>query len=235
MATSISPISNSNNVTQQQDTGKGKSILGKDDFMLLMLNQLKYQDPLNPMDSDQYAAQLAQFTQLEQLQNMNDKLEQSITANLALTQSVNNTMAANFIGKDVRLQSSTLNNNGQDKIGIGLDLAGNAKSVTVEIKDSSGKLVKTFELKDQNGGYSKLDWDFTDNSGKKVDQGNYSYTVKAEAYNGSEVAVKSFVVGTIDALRFTESGTKVVIGNLEYNLSDVVEILNPNSGDGENG
>lgn len=234
MENGISPISSGYNANQTE--GKHKSNLGKDDFMHLMLAQLKYQDPMNPMDSDEYAAQLAQFTQLEQLQNMNSKLEQSISANLALTESVNNTMAANFIGKDIKLSGDEIRYEGQDSVDIGYNLGGLAKDVQVTIFDQYGKEVKSFQFGEQSVGNHKLNWDFTDNDGNNVELDSYTFEVKAKALNGEDLATDKYLLGAISSLKFTESGTKVVVNNQEYSLSDVIEIMNSQqSGEEENG
>ena len=89
------------------NTTQGKSELGKDDFLKLMIEQMKNQDPLSPMEGTEFTAQLAQFSSLEQLSNMSDSLEQSINANYQLTQAVNNTMTAALIGKEVKLEGTT--------------------------------------------------------------------------------------------------------------------------------
>ena len=84
------------------------STLGKDDFLRLLVAQLKNQDPLNPMDNSQFVAQTAQFSSLEQLQNMNATLAQNSEWNMLLSQTINNTMATSLIGKWVTAESSTI-------------------------------------------------------------------------------------------------------------------------------
>lgn len=206
------------------DQAKGKSSLGKDDFMKLMISQMKYQDPTNPMDSSQFSAQLAQFSSLEQLTNMNESLKTSINANYLLTKSVNNTMSTALIGKDIKLGGSGIIYNGQKDVSLGYKLPSDGKEVTMKIYDGNGKLVKTIENMDSSAGSHKLSWDFSDDNGNKLPEGNYSFEVTAKSTNGENMATEIFKYGNIDSVRFTESGTKIVIGNAEYDLSDVLEI-----------
>jgi flagellar basal-body rod modification protein FlgD len=97
-------ISATQNVTAAQSTtAAAKNTLGKDEFLQLFTSQLKYQDPLNPMDSTAFTAQLAQFSQLEQLYNMNDNFSNL----LGYMKSLNGSVAAGFIGKTVTTQDGT--------------------------------------------------------------------------------------------------------------------------------
>ena len=80
--------------------------LGKDDFLKLLIAQLQNQDPLNPADNTEFVSQLAQFSSLEQLTTMNSSLEQSIEFNRSVTETINNSMMVNFIGKSVSAESS---------------------------------------------------------------------------------------------------------------------------------
>jgi flagellar basal-body rod modification protein FlgD len=84
---------------QMNIAATGKT-LGKEEFLKLFTNQLKYQDPLKPMDSSEFTAQLAQFSSLEQLYNINSGLEQL----LSFQSSLNNGMVTGFIGKTVVTQ-----------------------------------------------------------------------------------------------------------------------------------
>ena len=77
--------------------------LGKDEFLKLFTYQLQYQDPLNPLDSTEFTSQLAQFTSLEQLYNMNENFQQL----LLFQDSLNNGIATNLIGKSVKLDDGT--------------------------------------------------------------------------------------------------------------------------------
>ena len=122
----VDPITSTSTTSTQQTTGK--SSLGKDDFMKLMISQLQNQDPLNPMDGTAFSAQLAQFSSLEQLTNLNTYMKQSLDANATLTQSINNTLITGLIGKGVKLSGGDLKVNGQDSITLGYNLPTEAKT-----------------------------------------------------------------------------------------------------------
>ncbi|MDP4173250.1 MAG: flagellar hook capping FlgD N-terminal domain-containing protein [Bacteroidota bacterium] len=211
--------------TSNTDSTTSKTSLGKDDFLKLMMAQLKYQDPLNPMDGTEYATQLAQFSSLEQLTNMNTSLNNSINANYLLAQSVNNTMAVSLIGKEIKLSGSTINYNGESNINLGYTLPSDAKNVTVNIYDSSGKLVKSVEESNTSSGTHKLSWDFTDNNGNKLSKGSYKYEVKATDYSNGSLTTEIFKFGVISSVKYEESGTKIIVGNSAYSLSDVAEVF----------
>ncbi len=214
------------NAMGASNTTKGKSELGKDDFLKLMIEQLKHQDPLDPLDGADYTAQLAQFSSLEQLQNISGSLDKSVLANLQLTQSVNNTMTATLIGKEVKLSGDAIEFNGQESTQIGYKLLDDAKKVTVKIYDNSGSLVKTFDDVETSEGEHKVSWDFTDNNGNKLSASNFRFEVEASSSNGEDLFVDQYRVGLIDAIRFTENGAVVVVNKVEYGLGDISEIIN---------
>ena len=208
---------------------ESKSSMGKDAFLNLMIAQLKNQNPLEPMDGSDYSAQLAQFSSLEQLQNINQSLNTSIDANYLLAQSVNNTMTAALIGKDAKIAKNTISFDGQKGNSIGYHLPAQASNVEVKIYDAAGKLVKTFSDLDTEKGEYKLSWDFTDDNGRKVSSGDYKFEVKAKAMDGSDMVAAQYLIGNIDGVRYSNNGTSILINGVEYQVSDVFEILDSNN------
>jgi len=200
--------------------------MGKEDFLKLMLAQLQNQDPLSPMEGTEFASQLAQFTSLEQLMNLNDSMDTSINANYFLSQSINNTLAATLIGKEVKLSGSTFQHNGQENTTLGYDLSAPAGNVTVKIYNESGQLVKTIENAPKNSGDNKLIWDFSDNEGNSVPQGKYTFKVEPKDADDNMMSYSTYVLGKIDGVKFTENGTMLVVNGAQYNLSDIMEIYN---------
>jgi flagellar basal-body rod modification protein FlgD len=231
----VNTVSSSTTTAAQTSTSstptKANDLLGESDFLQLLITQMKNQDPMSPMDGTQFASQLAQFSSLQELQNLNTSMTSSISANYALAQSINNTMSATLIGKDVKISGQDITYSGQDKIQLGYSLPADASAVSIKVYDSNGTLVKTIDGLPTGTGENRTAWDFTDDNGNKVQQGNYTFEVDAKTTNGEDMTADGFKYGTITGVEYTSSGTKLLVDNAEYNLSDISEIVNaPNQG-----
>jgi flagellar basal-body rod modification protein FlgD len=201
------------------------STMGKDEFLKMLVTQLRYQDPMNPLKGTEFAAQLAQFSSVEQLTNLNTQMETSLQANSTLTSSINNALAATLIGKQVRAAGDTFKYSGQEQIKLGYSLDQNVKTVEVKILDAGGGVVRTLRTNETLKGDHTLTWDGKDENGNLLAQGQY--TIKVEALNTSDAAVNatSFVYGTISGVRFKADGTVFIVDGAEIPLSYVLEIM----------
>lgn len=208
----------------------GQTSMGKEDFLKLMLAQLQNQDPLNPMEGTEFASQLAEFTSLEQLINLNKAMDTSINADYFLSQSINNTLAATLIGKEVKLSGNSFQNNGGENTTLGYNLSTQASSCTIKIYNESGQLVKTIENAPKSSGDNKLIWDYYDNDGNRVPEGKYTFKVEAKDSNDNLISYSDYVLGKIDGVKFTEMGTMLVVNGANYYLSEIMEIYNSSEG-----
>ena len=205
-------------------TSAPSATMGKDDFLKLLVQQLQNQDPMNPMSGTDFAAQLAQFSSVEQLTNINTNLTQSLNANATLTSSINNALAATFIGKDVRAGASTFNFNGTDKVSLGFELTNSAASGTLEIYDSGGNLIRSMNVSGGSGD-NTYQWDGKDDAGMAAPIGSYTFKVNLADSSGTAVSATPYVYGTVTGIRFKSDGTVFVIDGVEVALSNVLEIL----------
>lgn len=227
MVDPITTTTQTNTTTQTSATSSAnKNVLGKDDFLKLMIEQMKNQDPLNPMDGTQYAAQLAQFSSLEQLTNLNQSVQDSINSNLTLTQSINNTLVSTLIGKNVKIGGNALSLSGQQNITLGYNLPSSAQSVSIKIYNDQGALVRTIDGLPTTSGENKFSWDLSDNSGGKLPNGKYTFEVDALDGNGEKISADIFKEGAINGVRFGSQGTVLLVDGAEYSISDILEIVN---------
>ena len=102
-------ISATGTQTTTTSTVKKNTVVGKDDFLKLLTYQLKSQDPTKPYDNQQFAAQLAQFSQLEQLTSIKSLLEDSVKSNNALTQTMANSALPGMLGKQAKASGASFN------------------------------------------------------------------------------------------------------------------------------
>ena len=195
-------------------------ITGKDDFLNLLCVQLKYQDPMAPMENQDFLAQLAQFSSLEQLMNANGNLQ----ANFLMTQSVNNSVAAGFIGKTVKASGDEVYLSDSGDVSINYTLDSMAK-VTVKIYDENNNLVRTITDDSwKNKGDGSVVWDGESSGGARLAPGKYTFAVSAVDSEDNAASVTSFIEGKVTGVRFTSSGAVFMIGGLEVDFSDILEV-----------
>jgi len=202
----------------------GDATMGKDEFLKMLVTQLKNQDPLNPMDGQEFAAQLAQFTSVEQLLNISDVLAQNGEMNAMLAQSVNSGVAAGLIGKSVQAVGDTVNWDGEHAVPINVKLAEAAETVTVTVRSDAGIAVRSFELKGRSSGEHALEWDGLDASGSKVASGTFSVEISASDVAGNPVEAESLIRGKVDRITFGQDGIMLWIGKLRVAMSDVESV-----------
>lgn len=213
-----------------QDTGRSPSAaLGKDDFLKLLTVQLEHQDPLSPMENQDLIAQLAQFSSLEQLENINANLQSSMELDLILTQVLNNTAAAGLIGKAVVAEGGEVRLISPDSAQINFDLEADAQRVTIEILDDSGVVIRTIERQDLAAGRHEVVWDGTDEEGRDRADGTYRVRVRAFDRNGEEVVSTPLAIGEITGVKFENGEAILIASGLEISISEILEILGEDS------
>ncbi len=195
-------------------------VMGKDEFLKLLTIQLKYQDPLQPMGNTEFLAQLAQFTSLEQLMNMNGNLQ----ANFLMMQSLNNSSSANFIGKTLRASGNSVCLPAEGDTTLHYNLASTAK-VTVKIYDENGNLVRTISPETwQNAGDNEIVWDGKDSSGNRKMSGTYTFEVEAVDADGNKIGVATFIEGTVTGVKYANGLAIFLLGEIEVNYADILEV-----------
>ena len=203
----------------QAPAGPSKE-LGRDAFLNLLITQLQNQDPLNPTDSTEFTAQLAQFSSLEQLGNVNDniKLLQDSQA------SGNQSQAVALIGKEITANGNSLELTHDQPAGCDFKLDGDADVVAVSIYDHTGGFVNAFEGRNLSAGKHTLYWDGTDNNGSPAAAGNYTFEVQAADAGGQTVNATTFFSGRVSKVIFESDTTYLVSGGQKVALGDVIEI-----------
>ncbi len=200
--------------------GHGNAEMGKDAFFKLMLTQLKQQDPTNPLKSHEMAAQLAQFSSVEQLTNMNQTLEKMSQKD----SQQGKYDVLSLIGKKVSGDSGMIDRMKGDKThNIEFNLSKAAETAKVVIKDSKGITVKTYELKDLKQGKNQLEWNGLHSDGKDARIGQYSAHIEAKS-RGEKVAASTQFTGAVDGVQFTGKGPVLMVGGKTLNLRDVKKI-----------
>lgn len=221
----ISPIATDTN-GQPKTTG-AQQVLGKDDFLQLLVTKLEYQDPLKPIDDEGFIAQLAQFSSLEQMNNIAEAISSSNQWDFLQTQSLNNVMAAGFIGKDVEADFSGVHVDADNKPNISFNISREAKDVAFEIRDKDDNLITTLHMQDVSAGNNSIHWDGKDSRGNRVEEGFYTVTASATGQDGSTFKPSLSLVGTVSSVVYRDGQALLIIDGTEVALSDVKTVGEP--------
>ncbi|MFQ5608087.1 MAG: flagellar hook assembly protein FlgD [Candidatus Zixiibacteriota bacterium] len=206
-----------------QPTGSAREI-GKDDFLRLFVTKLKHQDPINPMEDEAFIAQLAQFSSLEQLTNLNQSLESSIQWDVLNNQTINNSVAAQLIGDEIvaNLSEVFLSADNQPRVSFELDKF--ASSVQVDILDSSGETIRTIKDTELQIGRNSFVWDGKTDSGERAPEGSYSLQATATDADGIAFTPSLSIVGIVNGVVYRGGIAFLKIDGAEVALGDVREI-----------
>jgi flagellar basal-body rod modification protein FlgD len=208
---------------QQKPAQTNDNKLGKDAFLQLLVAQMKNQDPTQPMDGRKLAAQLAQFSSVEQLTNLNTAMGKLVKSQDNMSQSLSNTMAASLAGKEVQAVSDRIHLQTGEDCTIPFQLGSTAANVKITITDSNGTTVRTAKLENLPAGENTWSWDGKTNEGNKVPEG--SYAVHIDAQNGdSNVKTLVYQQGTAEKVRYTPEGVRLIINGVAVPLGNVKEI-----------
>jgi flagellar basal-body rod modification protein FlgD len=219
----ISGLDSAQSGVNQQSYSKAKDVLGKDQFMTLLVTQLQNQDPLNPMDSTGFTSQLAQFSSLEQLQNVNSNL-----SHLSVTQaSLNNAQAVSFIGKTVISSGSEFSVRNGIADSICFSLKNDAVAVKIGIYDAAGNFVGTVEKSQMVAGEQTVNWDGLDKDGNKVSDGKYSFEVLAVDTGNETVGVNTYSSGEVTGVNYKNGSVYLLANQIEIPLSSVISVIGP--------
>ena len=194
-------------------------ILGKNDFMKLMLIELQYQDPTQPMDTEKILQQTSQLASLEAADNTKKALE-NLSKSMASSQQYS---VLSAIGKTASLGSDTIQHTKGETSTFEMYFPTDVKSGTISISDNQGNLVKTINLAKNAKGVYSFDWNGKDNSGNDVADGLYKITADYYDTKGDpqRTAIGSY---PIESVRFDKGKALVKLGSQYIPLDQVVEI-----------
>lgn len=215
----ISPTSNPALFTA---TGTGsaagpKKELDKDAFLTLLVRQLRNQDPLSPLQPHELAAQLAQFSSLEQLSNLNGAMEAQAIATQMTALVGQTTLSASLLGRDIVAYGSQVHVEAGETPKVRIDVGGGGGQATLTIKDSTGQIMATRELGRIGPGSQNLALP------NDLPPGNWTYEVKVRS-GDRDVPVTSYTSGTVTAVEFKNGRIMLKLGKLEVSLDDLLQI-----------
>lgn len=194
--------------------------LGQEDFLRLMTTQLQNQDPFKPMENGEFLGQIAQFSTVSGIQEM-----QASIATLASSLSANQTLqAASLVGRGVLVPSETgwLPEGGELCAAAAMPASG---QLVVDIVAADGTVVRNLDLGTQAAGIASFAWDGLDNAGAQAGEGRY--TMRARLVQGSsETAVETLAVGQVQSVGLSRDGlTLELLGLDPAPLADILQIL----------
>jgi flagellar basal-body rod modification protein FlgD len=212
-----------------QPQRKNKNALEKEDFLNLMVTQLKYQDPTKPQDHQDMAAQLAQFNTVEQLAQANRSLE-----NMSKSQDeLKSDKLTEYLGKEVTAAGDKIRLLGDSspvpQTSGQFNLEVEAGSVSVTIKNDRNEVVKTISLGNVKAGDHAVAWDGTDSKGQKLGQGVYTFDVAAQSVDGKKLNVSKQITAEVTGVSQLGKGGQLETALGEVKAKEIVAIRKPGS------
>lgn len=170
-------------------TGVRKKELGQEEFLKLMVTQFKNQDPFKPLDNGEFLSQMAQFSQVTGLQDLNgkfDTLSSALNSNQAM-------QASGLLGRSALVAATHAPLGTSGGVTGAIDVPQSVGNVRVQVVGSGGQVVRTLELGPQSAGLADFRWDGLDDGGQRLPAGNYRLAAQLQV-NGRSVGAANTLV-----------------------------------------
>ncbi|HIJ55060.1 MAG TPA: flagellar hook assembly protein FlgD [Deltaproteobacteria bacterium] len=213
--------------TQDTTSTKKEDPLGRDVFLKMLVAQMENQDPLNPMEGADFSAQLAQFSQLEQLFNLNDTLE-GLAASM---ESKGQENILDYIGKQITSEDNSLNLK-DGKVSNGLFTLTEPSEAMITIYDYINQEIMTLYPGELQAGTHQVDWDGRDRTGVSVSDGTYKFQVTAVTESGAHVPVKTEATGLVTGVTYDSGHPYLVVDDRWVDPATVTKIWDPSVSSG---
>lgn len=221
MTTTINSVATPPSNTQT-NTSTATAPVSKDqaDFMTLLIAQMKNQDPTNPMDNNQMAAQMAQLNMVSGINKMNTTL-----TGLSSNQQISNSMQATaLIGHQVMVTSNKFELNG-GKSQMAMDLSNSADNVVVNISDNNGNIISTLNLGSKAAGIQNISWNGQTNAGAIATDGAYIYDIAA-SNQGATVSTTALSSGIVQSVSISGGQVQANVSTLgNVALADIHQVI----------
>jgi len=218
MVGGLTPIPTKNDPSSQIQSDK--NTLGKDDFMTLLVAQLQAQDPTNPMDSQDFSAQLAQFSTLEQTFNINENLVTLQESQIAL----NNTSVLGLIGKTVNSTGNSFTYAEGASVDLKYNIPADAETVTIDILNDNNQLVASINQSDIKAGENILNWSGLDSQGDEVPAGDYKFNVSAQDKIGNSIESETLSAGKVSEIIFDQGVSYAIVNGVKIPTTKITQV-----------
>jgi flagellar basal-body rod modification protein FlgD len=187
-------------------------------FLQLLTTQLRNQNPLDPLDTNQFTQQLVQFAQVEQQLKSNDQLSTLVS----LQKTAQSTAALEYVGKTIVVDGATTQLANGDAVWS--FSAPKTASATLTIKNATGQTVFSSTYTVQPGP-QQFDWDGRNNNGVQWPDGTYTMSITAKDASGQAVAIPTEVQGIVDSADLTETPPVLSVGGQTFTLDKVKRVV----------
>jgi len=218
---SVGPVASTSTSNSQATAGTKKNTLTQEDFLKLFTTQMRFQNPLEPLDNFQMATQLAQFNTVDSLTRMNETLTQLMASQNSMSQ----LQAAGLIGKKVETQGNRLAIQ-QGAVGEGMYQLARPANVVIQIMNSQGGLVRQIDAGVRDTSRQTIGWKGQNQAGAALPDGLYTFRVIAVDSQGQAVPVTPYRIGTVEGVSLENGAVTLQVNGDKVAFNDILSILN---------
>lgn len=194
--------------------------LGKEQFLQLLIAQLSNQNPLEPLEGADFVAQLATFSNLEQLTSINEGLDSLAVAQAGVLQG----QTVELVGRTAVFEGDRVEVGASGPVQINYELPRRALTASVQVLDERGLPVATIAGPFETG-MSTVEWDGNDDGGNRLPPGTYTYRVRTTSLDEEPVVAKTYATVRIDGVTYEDGTAKLMADSLRIDPADIVRVL----------